>query len=293
MNFFGGIEGGGTKVKCIIATDPDNILVEKTFKTDAPGILLPEISKFFLEEQLKLGISIHGLGLGFFGPLDLNPKSTKFGWITTTPKKDWENTPLQEYFLETLKIPVLLDTDVNAAANAERIWGSARGVDNFVYITVGTGIGGGIFVNGRPVHGMVHPEIGHFLLRQDLDIDPFLGVCPYHEGCLEGLASGPSLAARWKVDPKLLPVDHFAWDLEARYLGQAVHTLVVTLSPEKIIMGGGVMDQPGLIEKVRIEMRKSIHGYVQSRNLEDMDSYIVKPGLGEKAGILGAVSLFY
>lgn len=292
MHYFGGIEGGGTKVKCVIASGPENILVTKTFKTEPPEILLPELVNFFQSEQSKLNISISGLGLAFFGPLDLDRDSKTFGWVTTTPKWKWGNTPLRDYFITALNIPVEIDTDVNAAANAERIWGAARGLDNFIYITVGTGIGGGIFVNGHPIHGMVHPEIGHFLLRQDLLKDPFTGVCPYHQGCLEGLASGPSIAARWKVNAETLSSNHPAWELEAFYLGQAVHTLVVTCSPERIIMGGGVMDHSGLIEKIRTETYKSINGYIQSPRLDNMNSYIVKPELGENSGILGAISLF-
>lgn len=293
MIYFGGIEGGGTKTKCIIAADPEHVLDITTFPTTNPAILLPGLAEYFLQAESRFRVTLSGLGLAYFGPLDLDPQSQTYGAITTTPKLEWQNVSLKNYFQDHLQIPVAVDTDVNAAANAERLWGAARGLSDFAYITIGTGIGAGIFANGKPIHGMVHPEFGHFLLRQDPSIDPFPGVCPYHRGCLEGLASGPSMAARWQVSATTLPDDHPAWDLEASYLGQAIHALTVICSPQRVILGGGVMDHAGLIELVRLKTLQSINNYVKSPLLENIDSFVVKPELGDKAGALGAISLMF
>jgi fructokinase len=191
-----------------------------------------------------------------------------------------------------LGVPVAFDTDVNAAAIGEARWGAARGLDTFIYLTVGTGIGGGGLVRGRPMHGLVHPEIGHMLLPHDRSVDPFPGACPFHGGCLEGLASGPALLLRWGQPAESLPVDHPAWALEARYLALALVNLVCTLSPQRIVMGGGVMEQAHLFPLIRKEVAALLNGYIRATEiLEAVDSYIVPPGLGDRSGRLGALAM--
>ena len=232
------------------------------------------------------------MGIASFGPIDPEPASPKFGYITTTPKAGWRQVDFAGAVGRGLGVPVGFDTDVNVAALGEWRWGAGRGVDNLVYLTIGTGIGGGALVAGRPVHGLVHPEMGHIRIPHDRGADPFAGCCPYHGDCLEGLASGPAMAARWKQPGESLAADHPGWPLEARYLALAVVNIICTLSPQRIIMGGGVMEHPGLIELIRCEVSDLLNGYVQSPViLENIDHYIVTPGLGNRSGVLGALAL--
>ena len=194
--------------------------------------------------------------------------------------------------LAALGVPVGFDTDVNVAALGEWRWGAGRGVDNLVYLTIGTGIGGGALVGGRPVHGLIHPEMGHIRIPHDRAADPFAGACPFHGDCLEGLASGPAMAARWRQPSEQLPADHPAWALEAHYLALAVVNIICTLSPERIIMGGGVMEHASLIELIRAEVISLLNAYVQSPAiLSEIDRYLVTPGLGNRSGVLGAFAL--
>jgi fructokinase len=181
---------------------------------------------------------------------------------------------------------------VNAAALGEYRWGAAQGCAIAVYLTIGTGIGGGVVAYERRLHGLVHPEMGHMRLPHDWQRDPFAGACPYHGDCLEGLASGPALAKRWGQPAQTLGADHVAWVLQAHYLALALVNLVCTLSPERIIVGGGVMDQPQLFPLIRAEVQQILNGYVQAPEiLEQIDRYIVPPTLGGQAGILGAIAL--
>ena len=193
---------------------------------------------------------------------------------------------------QALSVPVNIDTDVNAAALGEYRWGAAQSCECAVYLTIGTGIGGGALIHGRLLHGLVHPEMGHMRLPHDRQRDPFPGTCPYHGDCLEGLVSGPALAKRWGQPAETLGAEHPAWLLQAHYLALALVNLVCTLSPERIIMGGGVMDQPQLFPLVRAEVQRLLNGYVQAREiLEQVDRYIVPPALGNRAGILGGIAL--
>lgn len=290
MNYYVGIEAGGTKFRCLIAHDHEHVLAEKVFPTTDPNQTLPSIIDYLEKATNELSIPIEYLGLASFGPVDLDPSSPTYGWITSTPKIAWRNFPILRYFEEHLNIPVKFETDVTAAALGEGKWGAAVGLSDFVYITVGTGIGGGVIHDNKPLFGMAHPEIGHMKLQPHPD-DPFPGNCPYHVNCLEGLANAPSLAARWNVDPASLPDDHRAWNFEAYYLGQAIHNLIMVYAPKKIILGGGVLKRPGLLEKVRIETVKILNGYINTTYLENMATYIVPPELGDRAGALGAISL--
>ena len=283
---WGGIEAGGTHFVCAAGSGPDDLRAEVRFPTTTPAETIGRAVEFFRQAGM-----IAAVGIASFGPVDLNSSSATYGHITSTPKPAWGNTDIAGKVRDALSVPVGFDTDVNAAALSEHLWGAARGVDDFVYLTVGTGIGGGIMTNGQLVHGLVHPEVGHLRVPRDPE-DDFVGVCPYHGDCLEGLASGPAIAQRWGQAPETLPQDHPAWPLEANYLGLAVASLVCTLSPRRIIMGGGVMEQPQLLPMVRQRVLEELNGYVQAAEiLHRIDSYIVLPGLGDRAGVLGAIAL--
>ena len=288
---FGAIELGGTKCVAAVGDADGHIVAETRVPTTGVAATLGALVSFFEVQHGAVG-PIEAVGIGSFGPLDLDPASPRHGWITTTPKPGWADTNVAGWFSDALGVPVAIDTDVNAAALGEWRHGAARGADVVVYITVGTGIGGGVLVDGQPLHGLVHPEIGHLRIPHDRAADPFDGVCPYHGDCLEGLASGPAMAARWGRSAETLPADHPAWALEARYLAQALQNVVCTLSPRRVVLGGGVMDQSALLPLVRDDLGRLLNGYVQAPAiLHAMDQYLVAPGLGARAGVVGALEL--
>ena len=287
---FGGIEAGGTKFVCAVGTSPTTLLHESRFPTTTPAETLGRVLDFF--RTIHRETPLAALGIASFGPLDLHPDSPTYGFITSTPKPGWAHTDIVGVFAREFGIPIGFDTDVNGAALGEYRWGAAQGLDTFIYLTIGTGIGGGAFVNGRLVHGLLHPEMGHIRLPRDPARDPFEGICPYHGDCLEGLCSGPALAARWGQKAETLPPDHPAWALQAEYLGQALATFICTLSPQRIILGGGVMNAPTLLPLVRTTTQKALDGYIQHPALhEEIETFIVAPGLGNHAGVLGAIAL--
>lgn len=291
MPVYGGIEAGGTKFVCAVGTGPDDLRDEVRFPTTSPEECIGKSVAFFREMAAKHG-GLAAVGIASFGPVDPAPSSPTFGHITTTPKPGWAHTDLAGPVARALGVPVGFDTDVNGAALGEFRWGAAQGLDTFVYITVGTGIGGGAMVNGGLVHGLMHPEMGHVFPPHDRTEDPFEGLCPYHGDCLEGLASGPAIERRWGARAETLPPGHPAWDLEAKYLAHGIVPQIFILSPQRVILGGGVMEQTHLFPKVRRQVREILNGYIQARVLlEDMDNYIVPPGLGNRAGVLGAVAL--
>jgi fructokinase len=234
--------------------------------------------------------SIQSLGLATFGPIDLAPGSATYGHILSTPKIAWQACPIVDILQTALGVPVVAETDVNAAALAEALYGAGRGCDPVVYLTVGTGIGGGAAIHGRPLHGLMHPEMGHMLLaRAPGDTRP--SSCPFHDDCLEGLASGHAIRARFG-EPETLPPEHEAWTLEAVYLGQALATIVTILSPQRIIIGGGVMHQPHVLPRIREACARALHGYLpRLKALSDFEAYIVAPALGDQAGVIGALHL--
>jgi fructokinase len=292
MNYFGGIEAGGTKFVCVVADDQKNVLAETRFPTTTPRETLRRVILFFQEQNRLLPQPIAAIGAACFGPLDPDPNSPSFGNITTTPKPGWANTPIVRPLKEAFCIPVAIDTDVNAAAVGEGVWGAAQGLDDFLYLTIGTGIGGGGVFNGKPLHGLIHPEMGHMRIPHDHQRDPYPGFCPFHGDCFEGLANGPAIEARWGQRGEKLPLDHPAWELEAHYIALALHSLVCILSPQRIILGGGVMQQAHLFPLIRRETLSLLNGYVKSNViLDDIDRYIVPPGLGHRAGVLGAIAL--
>lgn len=286
MRKIGALEAGGTKMVLAIYQEDGTKLEEITLPTLEPAETLPRMTGFFRDHQ------VDALGVGSFGPLDLNPQSETYGYITSTPKLAWRNVPLLKELLDGRDIPAAIDTDVNAAILAEKELGAARGCDNAVYITIGTGVGGGVLTNGKPVHGMLHPEVGHMLLRPHPEDPNPRGVCPYHDGCLEGLAAGPAIGARIQGDAKALPDDHPTFAIEAYYLAQMCVNLIVTLSPERIILGGGVMQRQALLPLIRQETQRLLGGYVQTRQvLEHMDQYIVAPELFPLSGLVGSYLL--
>jgi len=290
MPLWGGIEAGGTKTVCAVGTGPEDVRAEVRFPTTTPSETIQRITQFFHEQTSDEAVT--AVGIASFGPVDLDPQSPRFGYITSTPKPGWASANLTGSVRRSLAIPVGLDTDVNAAALGEHKWGAAQGLDDFVYLTVGTGIGGGAMVNGRLIHGLVHPEVGHIRIPHNRDLDPFQGSCPYHGDCLEGLAAGPALEARWGQPGETLGDDHPAWPLEAEYLALGVVNLICTLSPQRIIMGGGIMERLQIFPLLRRRVQELLNRYLQATEiLEQIDEYIVPPGLGERAGVLGAFVL--
>lgn len=289
--YVGAIEAGGTKFVCAVGTGPDDLRSIERFPTTSPEETIERTLDYFRRQEAEHG-PVAAVGIAAFGPLDPNPDSPTFGYITTTPKPGWSNTDLAGSIRDGLDVPIGFDTDVNIAALGEGRWGAATGLRNFIYLTIGTGIGGGAVVNGELVHGLIHPEMGHIVLAHDWEQDPFPGRCPYHGDCLEGMASGPAIAERWGAEAESLSPEHPAWALEAHYLALALRTFVVTLSPERIILGGGVMHQKQLFPLVHTKVQETLNGYVQSPAILDhIDTYIVPPGLGDRAGVLGAITL--
>lgn len=290
MTYYGGIEGGGTKFVCAIGTGPDNIVAETSFPTTTPEATIGEAIAFFRSHSQSTPFA--GVGIASFGPVDPDPLSPKFGYITTTPKPGWAHTDFLEPIRDALGVPAGFDTDVNGAALGEYRWGAAQGLDTFVYLTVGTGLGGGGMVNGQLMHGLMHPEMGHLMIPHDWRADPYAGNCPYHGDCWEGLAAGPALEGRWQKRAEQLPLDHPAWDLEAHYLALGVVNIICTLSPQRIILGGGVMSQSQLFPMVRKKVQTLLNLYLQRAEITaDIQAYIVPPALPGRSGVLGAIAL--
>jgi fructokinase len=288
---FGGIEGGGTKFVCAIGSGPDDILAETRFPTTTPAETLQQAITFFLQQKKRHG-DLSALGVACFGPLDPDPGSATFGRILPTPKPGWTNAEIVAPLIAALNLPVGFDTDVNGAALSESRWGAARGCDPVLYITIGTGIGGGALVNGRLLHGLIHPEMGHVRIPHDALADPFPGSCPFHGDCFEGLAAGPAIEKRWGQKAETLPADHPAWDLEAHYIALALANFIYTLSPQKIVIGGGVAQQAHMLPLIHQKVQAILNNYVQSlRITKNISEYIVLPGLGARAGVLGGFAL--
>jgi len=283
MRKIGALEAGGTKMVLAVYEENGTELERLTLPTLTPDVTMPKMIEFFRKYE------IDALGVGSFGPLDLNPESPTYGYITSTPKLAWKDYPLLEKLLDGRDIPAGIDTDVNAAIIAEAEMGAARGCQNAVYVTIGTGVGGGVLSNGKTVHGLLHPEVGHALLVPHPDDPNPRGVCPYHESCMEGLAAGPAIGARVQGDAKDLPDDHPTFAIEAYYLAQMCVNLIMTLSPERIILGGGVMQREALLKQVRQETLRLLGGYIQSPAItEHIDEYIVAPELFPVSGLVGS-----
>ncbi len=284
---YGGMEGGGTKFVCAVGTRPDEIIDEIRFPTTTPEETLDQAIAFFKKFNLD------AIGLAPFGPLDLNPASPAFGSITVTPKPGWSNTDILGRFRRHFDIPMAFDLDVNLAAFGEYHWlPENRGLDSLVYFTIGTGIGAGVIVHGKVVHGLTHPEAGHMRLPHDWQKDPFPGSCPFHGDCFEGLANGPAIGNRWGQQGNMLSDDHPAWELEAEYIAHALANVIFLLSPQRIVLGGGVMERRQLFPLIRRKVREDLNGYIVSSVMTgSLNEYIVSPSLGKRSAILGAIAM--
>ena len=291
MKVYGGIEAGGTKFVCVVGSGPDQILAEERIPTTAPDETIARAQAFFKQHEREHKLA--AIGIASFGPVDLDRDSPTYGYITTTPKPGWAQIDLRGKIAQALDVPIAFDTDVNAAAFGEHYWvPQNRRLDPLLYMTIGTGIGVGAIVNEQPLHGMLHPESGHIFLPHDWQVDAYGGFCPYHGDCFEGLAAGPAIAKRWGQSGEMLPADHPAWALEAHYIGLALANLILSFSPQVIVLGGGVMQQAGLHARARYEVQRILNGYLQSdRILQQIEEYIVPPALGNRSGVLGAIAL--
>jgi fructokinase len=281
----GAIEAGGTKFVCGIGNENGDIIEKISFPTTTPEETLKLVTDYFKDKQIE------GLGVGSFGPIDLNKESSTYGFITSTPKKHWKNVNLLGELKKHIDAPMAFDTDVNAAALGELEWGAAKGLDSCIYMTVGTGIGVGAVTEGKLIHGMLHPEMGHILVKRHED-DTYKGNCPFHGDCLEGMASGPAIENRWGQKGVVLSANPQVWELEAYYLAQALVNYILVLSPKKLILGGGVMQQKQLFPIIIENVVNLLNGYIQHENLlVCIDEYIVPPELGDNAGLCGALAL--
>lgn len=280
-----GIEAGGTKFVIGIGNENGEIIVRESYPTLTPKETINQCKEFILKHQPD------AVGIASFGPINLDRKSEKYGYITSTPKPGWANTALVSEIQSIFDGPIGFDTDVNGAALGESIWGKGKDVTSCLYLTIGTGIGGGYVENNQCLHGLLHPEMGHILIQRHPD-DNFEGVCPYHGSCFEGLASGPSIEARYQTSANNLPIDHNAWKIEANYIAQALVNYILILSPKIIVLGGGIMHQTHLFPMIRQEVKLLLKNYIQHPYILDCDeNYITNPGLGDNSGLLGAFAL--
>jgi len=285
MAIIAAIEAGGTKFICGLGTEDGKVIERISIPTTTPEETMGKVIEYFSDKEFDV------MGVGSFGPIDPVKGSETYGYITKTPKPYWSDFNMIGELKEKFNVSMEFDTDVNGAALAESWWGAGEGLKNVLYITVGTGIGAGAVVDGKMVQGLTHPEMGHISLKRHKD-DKFEGRCPFHKDCLEGMASGPAIEDRWgKKGFELAEVDE-VWDMEAYYLAQALVNYILILSPQKIIMGGGVMKQKQLFPKIRKYVQETLNEYVQKKEiLEDIENYIVYPGLGDEAGFVGSIAL--
>ena len=281
----GALEAGGTKMVCAIGDETGTIYEQESFPTVTPEETLPQLLDYFK------GKEIEALGIACFGPIDLDRDSDTYGYITTTPKTAWMNTDIAGYFANCLNVPVGFDTDVNGSLLGEGTYGQAKGLGDAGYYTIGTGVGAGVMSGGKLVHGAMHPEAGHMLLRVREDDPMPEGICPFHGACLEGMAAGPSIEKRWGKKAIEMKDDARVWDLEAYYLAQCMVTTTLMLSPKIIILGGGVMHQTQLFPLVREKTRELLNGYIKNDTVNDMDHYIVPASLHDDQGIMGCLKL--
>ncbi|HSF84459.1 MAG TPA: ROK family protein [Acidimicrobiia bacterium] len=283
---FGALEAGGTKFVCAVGSGPDDLSEEVRFPTTDPATTMARTIEFFTSAG-----PLDAVGIASFGPVELRRTSESFGFITTTPKPGWSNTDVAGPVAAALGVPVGFDTDVNGAALGEGRWGAAQGLDTFVYVTVGTGLGGGALVGGRIAHGLVHAEMGHVSVRR-MPHDDFPGICPFHGDCFEGMAAGPAIAARWGRPATELADDELAEAvrIESFYIAAGLRNIVYTIAPQRIIVGGGVAKMPGLLGQLRRALRDTLARYPGLPEHDD-DDFVVPPGLGDHAGIAGALVL--
>ncbi len=284
MKVYGALEAGGTKMVCAIGHEDGSIIEQVSIPTTTPEETMPKIIEYFEDK------GICALGVGSFGPVDVNSGSPTYGTILDTPKLPWQHYPLRDTLMKALDVPVNVDTDVNGSCLGELTYGCARGLDSVVYLTIGTGVGAGIAIDGRLVHGMLHSEAGHILLTRYKG-DDFKCNCPFHGNCFEGLAAGPAIEKRWGRKAIELADREEVWEMEADYIAQGLASIVMTLSPRKIILGGGVMHQLQLFPLIRTKLLEKINGYLNTAELGDIESYVVPASLNDNQGIMGAIRL--
>lgn len=281
----GALEAGGTKMVLAVGMPNGEILERELIPTAEPARIVPKIITWFADRR------IDALGVGAFGPTGVNPELPSYGRVLSTPKQGWVNYDFLGVLLANLKVPIGYDTDVNAACLGEVSFGAARGLKNIVYLTIGTGIGAGVLLDGKLLHGMLHPEAGHIPTGREKN-DPLMeSACKYHTFCLEGLAAGPSIEKRWGLPATELEDKTEVWELEATYLAKALATYVLCYSPQRIILGGGVMKQIQLFPLIRQKLTDILNGYITTPEFDAMDSYVVASGCGGDQGILGALTL--
>ena len=287
----GAVEAGGTKFRCALVRDDGDVLAECRIPTTEPQATLGRVVEFFVETQRRFGAA-RAFGIGTFGPADLDPRSPGYGRLLMTPKPGWAGVDVRKPLIERFGRPVALDTDVNAAALAEAERGAGRGFRSLAYVTVGTGIGGGVIFDGRLRYGAMHPEMGHIVVRRDPRDREFAGVCPFHGDCLEGLASGPAIQARWGGPLAALDDHGEALDIIAGYLAQLIVSIALLTACERIVIGGGVMTDGALLPRIRAAASRVINGYLPvARRDATLEGYLVPPALGERSGIMGAALL--
>ncbi len=280
----GVLEAGGTKMLCAVGDETGKIYEQISIPTGTPENTMPEIISYFKDKEIE------ALGIGCFGPIDPDIHSKTYGYITSTPKPSWGNYNIVGAIREKIPIPIGFDTDVNSSVLGEVTFGQARNKKCVVYVTIGTGIGAGICIEGKLLHGMLHPEAGHIMLQKRAD-DTYHGKCPYHGICMEGLASGPAIEERWQKKPAALADNHAVWDLEAYYIAQALANYILILSPDLIILGGGVMQQKQLFPMVRSYVKEMLGGYIKTKEMKHLEEYIVPESLGGNQGIMGCLEL--
>ena len=281
---YGALEAGGTKMVCALGDENGRILEQVSIPTVTPEETMPKIIEYFRGKDIK------ALGVASFGPVDLDKASPTYGYITKTPKLAWADYNLVGALADALKVPIGFDTDVDGSLLGEVTWGAAKGLEDVAYITIGTGVGGGILSGGKVVHGMMHPEMGHVKVIP-VPGDTYAGKCPFHGNCLEGMAAGPAIKDRWGVPANELVDKPEVWEYEADYIAQAVVMLILTVSPKKVILGGGVMHQLQLFPLIRKKVAEKLNGYLVTKEMEDPDSYIVPAGCNDDQGIMGAIKL--
>jgi len=285
----GAVELGGTRAAVTVGFGPHDAAEPIFLETSGAEETLSRIVQA-LEGLRPRGCDLTAVGLASFGPLDLNPANPGFGRLLATPKPGWSGVDFKGFLETRLGVPVALDTDVNAAALGEGRWGASRGLRSHAYVTVGTGVGMGLVISGRPVHGLLHPEGGHIMVRRDQGIDRFPGCCPWHGDCLEGLVSGVALGMRMGRPADDLDASNPLWDLVGRYLGEGLATFALVASPERIVLGGGVGRRPEVLHKVRRRMAAVLNNYVAPLE-ERLDVYVQPPALGAVSGLMGALIL--
>ncbi|MBP9477983.1 MAG: ROK family protein [Sebaldella sp.] len=279
------IEAGGTKFICGIGNENGEIFEKISIPTTVPEETMKKVIEYFKGKEFEV------MGVACFGPIDPVKGSKTYGYISKTPKPNWTDYDIIGELKKNFNVPMEFDTDVNGAALGESLWGAGKGLNSVMYITVGTGIGAGAVINGRMLQGLTHPEMGHISIKRN-ENDKFKGKCPFHSDCLEGLASGPAIEDRWGEKAYNLEDKNEVWELEAYYLAQALINYILILSPQRIIMGGGVMKQKQMFPLIRKNVKEFLNGYVHKKEiLEDIDNYIVYPGLEENAGLMGSLAL--